>query len=391
MQSNVSDSALRSSLKALPFKPGKTNGSQSALPTNPTGTLKTGLENRAPLWKGPYVDGITFSMLSRFLVCRERFRLYAIEGLQEEEKFNAPMEYGSLWHAGEEAMAKGQTVKKAVYDYADKLRDMYPTADGDINKWAALCIGQLPIYKEFAAIRARHAKRVYFAAEKGFKIPYTLPSGITLFLRGKIDGGFTEKRENLIQENKTKGSIDEEGISKTIDTNLQAMIYFVAAQHLKRMPPLHGIYYNVIRRPLSDRYAIRQKKKETTAQFIAREISRIKANPKGYFYAWKCRITPNKVTKFKREILHPWLEQLCQWWNSIQGNPFEPWHIYQTINGLTVPNPINLGPNPFHYRMPFGVYSSLAGGFRGDFFDYLTTGRQSGLAKVRSLFSELEE
>ncbi len=27
-------------------------------------------------WKGPHIDGISFSALSTFIVCRERFRLH---------------------------------------------------------------------------------------------------------------------------------------------------------------------------------------------------------------------------------------------------------------------------------------------------------------------------
>ena len=56
-----------------------------------------------PAWKGPVEDGITFSLLSRWVVCRERFRLQAIEGLKEDEGFVAPIEFGSLWHEAEEA------------------------------------------------------------------------------------------------------------------------------------------------------------------------------------------------------------------------------------------------------------------------------------------------
>ena len=45
-------------------------------------------KRNTPLWKGPTEDGITQSLLSRFLVCRERFRLKVIEGLAPEDRFS---------------------------------------------------------------------------------------------------------------------------------------------------------------------------------------------------------------------------------------------------------------------------------------------------------------
>ncbi len=56
-----------------------------------------------PLWKGPEVDGITFSLLSRFIACPERFRILVTEGLQPHDEFNHRIEYGNMWHTCEEA------------------------------------------------------------------------------------------------------------------------------------------------------------------------------------------------------------------------------------------------------------------------------------------------
>ena len=49
------------------------------IPKQKKTTLKNKLKgkeiNTGPAWKGPEVDGITQSLLSKFLVCRERFRI----------------------------------------------------------------------------------------------------------------------------------------------------------------------------------------------------------------------------------------------------------------------------------------------------------------------------
>src|SRR6185369_9120155 len=61
------------------------------------------------VWAGPMdagpTGGITQSLLSMFLVCRERFRLRVIEGLHSFDRFNHRIEYGSMWHICEEVHA----------------------------------------------------------------------------------------------------------------------------------------------------------------------------------------------------------------------------------------------------------------------------------------------
>jgi len=69
------------------------------------------VSRREPLWKGPCSTddngGITFSLLSRWLVCRHRFYIYAIQGIQPMREFNHRIEYGSMWHVCEEHFARG--------------------------------------------------------------------------------------------------------------------------------------------------------------------------------------------------------------------------------------------------------------------------------------------
>src|SRR5690606_27397262 len=149
--------------------------------------------------------------------------------------------------------------------------------------------------------------------EQSFAVPYTLPSGRQVTLRGKFDAVVLFGRDIYLQENKTKGDIDEEGIGSTLTGNLQSMFYQVALRrsligpdspdwnnaglhvgasfdylgtnsgknpsaikigttspatyyhipHTKGpAPKIKGTLYNVVRRPLSDRYAIRQRKDE---------------------------------------------------------------------------------------------------------------------------------
>jgi hypothetical protein len=198
---------------------------------------------------------------------------------------------------------------------------------------------------------------------------------------------------------------------------LQTCIYHVAARDpsilvVKDLRCLEGTLYNVIRRPLSDNRAIKQRKgrlikgkrvgAESEEQFIKRLEASIKANAAHYFMRWKVRIIEDRLNLFKARVLTPILEQLCDWWESIYADPFNPWvhrrfmcdpvqsNAYKEDGEATVATgQFRTGPNPYHYQYPWGIFNSMASGFRGDFFDLLTNGKQGNLIKVDTLFPEL--
>lgn len=380
-----------------------------------------------PLWKGPQKDGITFSLLSKFLVCRERFRLQVIEGLQLDEGFRHQLEYGSMWHEAEEAFAGGHDWRKAVRKYRDRLRANYPADITDINKWTSVCLTTFPLYIKHWERHPDVRKRKPVLEEYAFAVPYTLPSGRMILLRGKWDCVFEQSRELFLQENKSKGRIDIEGIQGTVHQNLQTMLYQIALRTWREdwqeyetpgwtsLPvppqtlftafekdyPIKGVLYNVVRRPLSDFHAIKQRKgrlvnklykgkpiknkstgknvkeakrvgAESDEQFYKRLGESISATPDEYFMRWKVTLTDRDVERFKERVFNPIMEQLCDWWEWVESNPTNPF-----VSGS------------LHWQSPWGVYNSLGMGFRGDFFDLLTKGSRANLHKVKTLFPEL--
>lgn len=368
-------------------------------------------EGRQPLWRGPREDGITFSMLNRFLECRERFRLKVVEGIRDEEGFQRSMEYGNMWHVCEEHITGAW--RPALKAYSEKLYSRFPEDRPEITKWWNICYHQFEVYTD-PKIRKKlgwDKQPIYVLNEVPFRVPYILPSGDTITMRGKFDGVFLRKHDLTLQENKTKGEIDEQGITQTIDQNMQTMFYLIALNSCLEHPSLPkshvnylgndgmkssqmtisehagvtGLLYNVVRRPLADRYAIRQKKSETTKQFYERVKADIAAKPEHFFHRWTAEITPKDLRQFQKECLDPILMQLVCWWESIKDHPFDPWTILIHGDGEE-----RMIPNPHHWRTPFGLYNSLAGGFRGSYFNLLTTGSKADLEKVKTLYPELE-
>lgn len=384
---------------------------------SPAATLSDASKHGSnPLWSGPETTGITFSLLCKFLECRERFRLLVVEGIKDDIGFNKYLEFGSLWHEAEESFSGGNDWKRAVRKYSDSIKEHYPADEKEINELTRLVMVEFPLYISYWKTHNVERRRKPILEEGTFSVPYQLPSGRVVNLLGKFDAVFLlGKKSVYLQENKTKGErrIDSQGITHTIHGHLQSMLYQIALREAingnglvydkdgKRHPALDrliglkdkgtkvkGTLYNVVMRALSDRYAIRRKKQETDRDFYRRVKEHIKKRKDTHFQRWKVEIYNADINKFRRRSFDPILEQLWNWWESIQSDPFNPWITYRRDKDGKIDGPVI--PNHLHYQSPWGVYNSLADGFRGSYFDYLTTGSELGLTEIETLFPELD-
>ncbi|MHC4278494.1 MAG: PD-(D/E)XK nuclease family protein, partial [Planctomycetota bacterium] len=230
---------------------------------------------KGPVWKGPEEDRITQSLLSRFLVCRERFRLLVVEGLKPADEFNHRIEYGSMWHVCEQYSTSRWWEKLA--DYAYRLCKRYRGQQEQIQHWYNVCKAQFPIYVDYWAKHNTIKNRTSLLQEEAFCVPYKLPSGRVIKLRGRWDSvDLIGKGRNAgidLWENKTLGDIKEELLRRQLESgfDLQTMFYLVAlteawplnlwTQLKDKSYKLRGVVYNVVRRPLAGgKHSIRQHK-----------------------------------------------------------------------------------------------------------------------------------
>lgn len=367
-------------------------------------------KSREPLWKGPEVDGVTQSLLGKFLVCRERFRLYVIEGLRPADEFNQSIEYGSMWHECEEHYDRKSDWEMALKVYAKKLCKRYPLAQEKILHWYEICKIQFPIYVRWWKEHGSKKKTVSLLWEYTFKVPYELPSGRIVLLRGKMDGvelvGSGRNARVWLKEHKTKGDINEELMHRQMTFDLQTMFYLVALDnYVHTMRPedadvsqggfidigdrldihglVEGVIYNVVRRPLAGgKGSIRQHKPtktnptgESSEHFYGRVAAIIEEDPQRFFMRWDVTVSQADLEKFKREFLNPVLEQLCDWWEWIKMDPLDPW---------------TGGKNNIHWREPYGIYNPMALGRASELDAFLATGDSVGLERTETLFGELE-
>ena len=369
-------------------------------------------QRKEPLWKGPEVDGITQSMISGFLECRERFRLKNIVGLQEVDTFNHRLEYGQMWHLCEESSAKAVPEKrlltadeipwrKELLDYCKNLCQKYVVAQEQISHWYQVCRAQFPIYVKYWEKHKDTKQRTPLLQEETFKVPYELPSGRVVLLRGKWDSVDLIGKDGIyLQENKTKGDIKEEQLKQQLGFDLQTMFYLIALLLWRQntthigfpTAPISGVRYNVVRRPLSGGVgSIRQHKPtkknpqgESAADFYVRLGVIISEDPSHFFMRWRVEVTPNDMERFRREFLDPILEQVCDWYEWIRTvEVTDPYRKSDDVNWYPAGGAI-------HWRTPYGCWNSLASGYTTELDEYLASGSTLGLRYADKLFTELE-
>lgn len=400
---------------------------------------------REPLWKGPEDDGplggITQSMLNGFLGCRHRFYIKYVEGMQVVQGFSKALEYGNMWHVCEEHFAKEPKGTKTsdrwqlpLRTYCQDLCRKYPLNQEEIDKWYNVCLVQFPLYADWWSKHPDVLDRTPLLQEEVFHVPYKLPSGRTVWLKGKFDSvDLVGKGKNAgiwLKENKSKSDIDETRLQRQLNFDLQTMIYLIALEEITKNPsievknagpawrrvgvvngkkvsttyPIKGVNYNVVRRPLSGgRGTVVQHKPtksnpngESSEEYYARIKGIIEGAvgpewnmPEGqhfFFQRWQVEIIQSDVERFKEQFLNPILEQLCNWYEFVTSG--DPWRGSDPIATRVPGDP----PDHFgiHFMLPFGLYNPLVENGFTDVDEYLLCGNDAGLQRVETLFGELQ-
>lgn len=310
-----------------------------------------------------YKDGLSYSLISRFRNCRERFRISTVEGLRSVDRQEA-MEFGTIFHKALEFTAQGQTSSQVIANLLSFYKRT--SVDQHLIRIAAILV---PHYNRYYA----EDKKQYVASEEIFDVPYKSHiTGKIIRLRGRRDEMYAHNGRLWLQENKTKTIIDENKIMMTLPHDLQTMLYTYSITIDYPKHKVGGVLYNVIRKP-----SLKQGAKENEMQFYGRLNEHIASDPSHYFKRYEVELTPSDISKFYNETLVPIVENIVVWWESIKANPFNPW-VDQ--DGKV---------NPHHYRTPFGIFDPMTIGV-GDYFDYVTSGSELGLERVSTAFPELE-
>lgn len=403
---------------------------------------KQSKKRRQPLWAGPSGEGpnggVTQGLIGKWLSCKERFRLLAVEGLKARERFSHRLHYGQMWHVCEEALAGPKPIQWELdlLSYRDQLFRVYPTDKVEVEKWYNVCLRQFPLYVQYWSKHPDVTSRTPLLSEVAFDVPYTLPSGRTVRLRGKWDSVDLVDGQVWLQENKTKGDIDEVRLKAQLASgfSLQVMLYLTALEIRRKMwqgsgypektygemavYPIAGVRYNVIRRPLSGgkgtivqgkgtdgskcpkcdaagrvvlkgdtessvcpkcngRCRLGGKPPETDAAYYDRLAQYIKDEPEYFFMRWNVGITTGDIARFRKECLDPILDAMSNWYDHVTSSR-KPFDCTAALNDYNL-----------HWRTPYGIWNPLEDGGSSEYDAHLADGMEVGLERVSVMFPEL--
>lgn len=358
----------------------------------------------APLWRGPCDNsdfgGVTNTLLARWLDDREKFRLYALEGLAPADRFNHRLEYGNMFHLCQESVSnhgEGAVWLQKLWNYAQHLCKTYPMEQDAIMRWYEVCRLQFPLYLDHWKKHPQERSAEPVFAEKILCESYKLPSGRTVWLRGKVDGLVRLMSQNgcyggYVRELKTKGDVDVNKIQQQLRFDLQTMLYLTLldasqdnsfwrrANKSWRDLDIRGVIYTVVRRPLSGgphstvKYKPSKKRPfgETTQEFYARVADKIRCNAEHFFHRWPVDIAKTDVLRFRNTFLDPCLEEMCDWYEWVtSGDPWRP-------------------GNRLHWRFPHGVNRPALEDALSAYDNHMDHGTRTGLHPIKTVFPELQ-
>jgi len=278
----------------------------------------------------PERDGVTFSLLSTFLDCREKARFY-LQGWTPTSASMA-LTFGSIVHKIDEwvrdDIRKGKLTEPPSTEHIKKLikkveklwHKENPRAGLRELEYLELSLllseGVLPQYfkywyKDYSDLKWEKVEGV-------FKVPFTVTDkGGTkhkTFLRGKIDGSFKLKNSGTwLFETKTKSRIDEEILSDILPFEMQANIYLSVLKRLDKKNP-SGLLYNIIRRP-----NLRQRKNEPIAAFAKRISDDVAERPDWYFVRMEMAVSADEIDRFELG-LEDLVSDFLLWWAGESGH-----------------------------------------------------------------------
>lgn len=271
---------------------------------------------KAPPFYDVTRDGVTFSLLTQWKECRERARLATRLGWTARAT-TLPLIFGSVFH---EALAVIYTEVQAGTRFeppdVDAIRpllarlerqwqDENPLADAsalqDLDLTLAICEAMLPQYFRYWE---GDFDLSWHRLEREFMLPIHVPSptdreAVDTFLRGKIDGIFSERKHDppMLFETKTKSRFDPDVLGDLLPFELQVSIYLLALHRLYKLAPA-GVRYNLVRRP-----QLRQKVTEPTEAFVQRIAADVADRPDWYFVRMDMAVELKDLVAAEREVM----------------------------------------------------------------------------------------
>ena len=246
-------------------------------------------------------DGVTQSILSSFLACRQRAQ-FILDGWQKPRN-KAALIFGSFFHwlieehivsITNEGVGLANSFGALESEWRNKM-----VTEGEVDRDALeLYIAMAhALFEEYCNFwQKKDESYEWIGVESQFE-KCTDRYQHTFKMRGMRDGIFRRKGKLWILETKTAGRIDEETLNQTLNFDFQSLFY-VTASELEFREPVAGILYNVVRKP-----QLRQKKEEPFRDYAERMKIDVAERPEFYFKRFEVPYTKKRKRLFREELM----------------------------------------------------------------------------------------
>lgn len=322
--------------------------------------------------------GITQSMLTLFMKCREQTYLKYMKGYTARHMSTA-LEFGTIWHLCQEHQhdkageSPASVARRCIRAYSNaRKKTIFKTEHDAFDEICSIIQVMFPIYCKFWA--EDDSQIDWIAPEQKFAVPYTFidhkGESRTIILNGMRDRVYRENGLLGVFETKTR-SRNTDGITDDLKADFQTSFYAVAAEvDLKERPEI--VMYNVVRKPM-----IQKRVNESIKQYCDRVAEDATKRGKFYFQRWDVHLTATDLKRFRRRTLDPALRLFAQWVDSLK----------KSKDGAVI-------AEEDRWRSPFHILNSneLSGKYgKAETADLILSGRQSGYLRRKTIFPELEE
>lgn len=315
-------------------------------------------------------DGITQGLISLWLSCRQKAKLY-LQGwdskYHKETLIDGNIGHGVLELAYteiKEKRLKATPSSRQTRNYVDLVEKKWyaenpkPAADARVmvEKACAVMEVLLPLYFDYW--HDDFKKKEWVSLEQKFSMPLHIvkKNGVVerVPMRGKKDGTFRSSKGIWLFETKLKAQISEESIAETLGFETQTMLYLLQTWGGADKPLPRGCLYNIVRRA-----SLRQKVKENIPAFAKRVKKDIEDRPDFYFVRLESPTTLRDLKSFKAELTDL-VQDMWNWWHG----------------------------DGYHYK---NTYSCIGKYGKCLFLPVCARADYSSLAKRKVVFKELED
>ena len=257
----------------------------------------------------PQVQGITVSLLQKWLACRQAAAYYLAGWMPvhlKDSLFFGSMAHGVLqtvyehWRTHKRPLSEERFLDRSLdvaNDYlSEEIAKVARSLKGKSAIEAALS-GSVVLAMTLGPYLHKWQKdfteRTWLGVETQFDVQW---KGIRL--RGKRDGIYISKRGYLtILETKTRSRLeDEQDLTDALTFDLQSLFYIMASA-IELGRPVRRVAYNIIRRP-----GLRQGKKEKPEDFAGRIEADIVKRPNHYFVRFYLTYPPEVIKAFEADL-----------------------------------------------------------------------------------------